>query len=78
MQLINFLIGGIYTIAVIALAFTVGLYVGARAEPELFNELTRSFKRPKKKLESGPVKPLSKIEREAKQYEPIRKFVEKL
>lgn len=75
--MLNFIVGGVYTLVVMALAFAVGLFIGAKAEPELYNDLKRSFKK-KVKLESGPVKPLTKAEREAESAKYIPDFIGKL
>ncbi len=75
--MLDFIIGGIYTLAIIALSFRVGLYVGARVEPELFNDLKRAFK-PKRKLQSGPIKPYTKAERDAEANATMNGVIEGL
>lgn len=75
--MLEFVVGGIYTLTVMAIAFTVGLFIGAKAEPELYNDLKRSLKK-KVRLGSGPIKPLTKAERQAEEAKYIPEFIQKL
>ncbi len=63
MIVLYFILGGIYTIAMVVIGFLAGYYY-KQSLPSVVTKIASSF-RQSNKDDAGPVKPITKVEREA-------------